>query len=64
MTDFIIGTAIGALSAFLTCGAFWLRGGYSTLWPIIFGTASGYVGGMVAAFLVFCFLLAEAFRPR
>lgn len=63
MTDFLIGAAIGLVAALAVCGAWALRlqQGDPPVY-ILSGAAVGYVGGIIAVFLVFCFMLAEAFR--
>lgn len=66
MIDFAIGVAIGFIAALATCGAWALRlnHGSGPPWMMLSGAAAGYAGGLVGVFVAFCWLLAEAFRPR
>lgn len=65
MIDFAIGAAIGLVAALAVCGAWALRLQQGDPpWVMLSGAAAGYVGGLLGVFIVFCFLLAEAFRPR
>ena len=66
MIDFAIGVAIGLVAAFATCGFWALRvnHGGSPPYAILTGVVGGYGCGLFVALLAFCWLLAEAFRPR
>lgn len=65
MIDFAIGAAIGLVAALAVCGAWALRlqQGDPPIY-MLSGAAAGYAGGLATVFVVFCLLLAEAFRPR
>lgn len=65
MIDFTTGIAIGVIAALLSCGAWALRIGYGDPpYVMLGGVAAGFVGTLTVAFLLFCWALAEAFKPR